>query len=351
MTSSPRSQFVALATFASALFALSGCGSGDELSVGPASTAEATATSAASPEPVATPTRSASPQPVATPTRSAPPLNSPNQDPRNGPWNRDLALYRSSDGKTFSGPTTFVERAGVPCLIRDASGRLVAVFQWFPFENKAAFDRVATSFSTDGGATWSKPAQIEVSGFSETLMRPFDPTIVQLGDGRYRLYFTSNERAGQGKPAIYSAIGSDAVHFAFEAGARFAPEGGTVDASIVAYQGTWHLFSHNQQANTGAGFHAVSTDGLSFQQVAMVDVGRGKQWIGNAVGAGGQLRYFGSGEGGVWSAVSNDGVAWTVEPGIRVGDGGDPSAVVLPGGELLLAVVGAIRTDAGPAPP
>jgi hypothetical protein len=255
----------------------------------------------------------------------------------------------ADDGLTFGEPSVFVERAGVPCVIRDSQGRLVAVFQWFPFEDEEAFDQVAVTFSGDGGATWAAPAKVTVAGMPANLMRPFDPALVQVEDGRYRLYFTSNERVGGGRPAIYSAISSDGLTYTFEPGARFAPAAGTVDASVVWFAGAWHLFSHTMEANTGKGFHAVSTDGLAFEQLPMVDVGSGHQWIGNAVVMDGALRYYGSGREGVWSATSSDGSAWTLDAGTRL-PGGDPSAVVLKSGEVMLVYVGPARDDAGPNP-
>ncbi len=115
------------------------------------------------------------------------------------------------------------------------------------------------------------------------------------------------------------------------------------------FRGRWHLFSHNQTANTGRGFHAESQDGLAFTQLADVDVGQGRQWIGNALVVGERLRYYGSGAGGIWSAVSTDGAAWAVEPGIRL-NGGDPSAIIVGDGEVVLLAVGPPRADAGPAP-
>jgi len=288
-------------------------------------------------------------RPLNTPIPPAAPATPRAQDVANMPWNRDLVLYRSTDGLAFTDRTLFVERAGVPNVIRDAGGRLVAVFQWFPFDNRDAFDRVAVAFSTDEGVTWTDPAQMVISGMPETLMRPFDPTVVQLPDGRYRLYFSSNERGPQARPAIHSAISSDAVNYQFEPGARFAPTGGTVDCSVVFFQGAWHLFSHTQQANTGGGYHATSSDGLAFTQQANVNVGAGRQWIGNAVVVRGVLRYYGSGRDGLWWALSADGANWELAtaPGIS---GGDPSVVVLASGELLLVAVGGLRADAGPAP-
>lgn len=292
-------------------------------------------------------------QPTPSPAQTPPPKPSPGPRPgpneTDGPWNRDLQVAYSNDGLAFGEASPFIERAGVPCVIRDGGGRLVAVFQWFPFDDEAAFDKVAVAFSEDGGATWTKPARMVFSGLPANLMRPFDPTVVQLADGRYRLYFTSNELGGAGRPAIYSAISADAVNYTFEPGARFAPAGGTVDAAAVWFAGAWHLFSHTSQANTGKGYHAVSADGLAFTEQPQVDAGSGRQWIGNAVVSGGVLRYYGSGRDGIWSATSTDGALWALDSGNRV-KGGDASGVILADGRTMLVFVGKLRTDAGPRP-
>ena len=79
------------------------------------------------------------------------------------PWNNDLKMLRSMDGMEFTERTTFVERAGVPCLTQDKNGRLIAVFQWFPFERRDAFDKIAVKFSEDSGKTWSAPRAIELN--------------------------------------------------------------------------------------------------------------------------------------------------------------------------------------------
>lgn len=284
-----------------------------------------------------------------TPASLSPRPPAPQPGPTDGPWNHDLLVALAADGLTFGAPSVFVERAGVPCVIRDSQGRLVAVFQWFPFDDEEAFDQIAVAFSDDDGTTWSIPAKVTVAGFPANLARRFDPALVQIEDGRYRLYFTSNERVGGGRAAIYSAVSSDALAYTFEPGARFAPDAGTVDASVVRFGSAWHLFSHTMEANTGRGFHAISSDGLAFEELPMVDAGSGRQWIGNAVVQGGTLRYYGSGRDGVWSATSSDGGAWSLDPGTRL-SGGDPSAVVLGSGEVMLVYVGPVRDDAGANP-
>jgi hypothetical protein len=230
-----------------------------------------------------------------------------------GPWNRDLVMARSTDGKRFEESKTFIERAGVPCLATDSRGRLVAVFQWFPFEKREAFDRIAMAVSEDAGKTWSEPRPIEFEGLPAEYERQFDPTLVSLEDGRFRLYFTSNP--GRTRTAIYSAISRDATRFVFEPGERFGvPDEGVVDCSAAKLGETWHLFTPAPR-QAGVAFHATSKDGLRFEKQADVTLPVEGSWIGNLLNTGGGLRFFGSGRGGVWSAQSADGVRWEMESG------------------------------------
>lgn len=48
--------------------------------------------------------------------------------PGSGPWNNDLVIAESADGRRFGEARRFVERGGVPSLIRDSKGRLIAAF-------------------------------------------------------------------------------------------------------------------------------------------------------------------------------------------------------------------------------
>ena len=57
------------------------------------------------------------------------------------------SAVRIARWRRFERVGTFVERAGVPCVIRDAKQRLGADFQWFPFDREEAFDKVAVVFS------------------------------------------------------------------------------------------------------------------------------------------------------------------------------------------------------------
>src|SRR5689334_2237097 len=64
---------------------------------------------------------------TAKPKKAPPPKN-----PNRGPWDNDLLISESIDGITFAKPTVFVERGGVPSIVRDSGGKLIAAFQWFP---------------------------------------------------------------------------------------------------------------------------------------------------------------------------------------------------------------------------
>ena len=85
------------------------------------------------------------------------------------PWNRDLMIAPVKSLETFElgEARKFLDRAGVPCVIRDAKtpGRLIAVFQWFPMDEskREAFDQVALRISKDDGKTWGEPARITVT--------------------------------------------------------------------------------------------------------------------------------------------------------------------------------------------
>jgi len=149
----------------------------------------------------------------------------------------------------------FVERGGVPCIIRDARAGSAPVFQWFPADREEAFDKVAVVFSTDDGKTWDEAEPIRVKDLPENYQRPFDPTLVQLDDGRYRFYFTSHTR-GNNRPAIYSAIGSDGIHYSFEPGVRLADEGRhVVDCSVARLGQSLAHVSRPWQGGKARGYH------------------------------------------------------------------------------------------------
>jgi len=270
----------------------------------------------------------------------------PPQPPRYGPWHRDLALQESADGLRFGPPTPFVERAGVPSLCRDRGGRLLAVFQWFPFDRREAFDKVAAVTSDDDGRTWTKPQSIAIRALPAGYERPYDPTLVRLDDGRLRIYFTSRDARDRGPQAIYSAVSPDGLSYEFEPGRRFAVEDDqrrAFDCAVAKLGPTWHLYCP-VPARNGRGYHGTSADGLAFRREPDVLIPGDRQWLGNVVAVGDRLRFYGSGRE-MWIGTSGDGSTWEVEAGDRQ-RGGDPAVVQTKAGRWLRVYTGELRADA-----
>ncbi|MBI2190894.1 MAG: exo-alpha-sialidase [Planctomycetes bacterium] len=286
-----------------------------------------------------------------------PPDVPPNSN-RPGPWDNDVVVYRVGRERQAEKLTTF-ERAGVPTAARLKDGRLLAAFQHFPRDDSRHFDRVAVRFSSDEGRTWTPAQPIAVDGMESGLARPFDPTLVPLPDGRVRLYFTSNRSPDfrRSTPAIYSALSTDGIQYAFEPGIRFAVEGRLViDCAVALHDGLFHLIVPDngtaaemmmgQQGRKpppgGTGYHAVSRDGLVFERVEDVTHPSRDRWLGNLQSDGGRLVFFGTGEG-LWPLTSVDGVSWRLDANpVRV-PGADPGVVKLRDGSWLLVVTGPPR--------
>jgi hypothetical protein len=281
---------------------------------------------------------------------------------RPGPWDNNVWVVRVRPGGEPQKLATF-PRAGVPSVARLQDGRLLAAFQHFPADDELHFDRVAVRFSSDEGRSWSKPEPIVVEGMDAGLIRPFDPTLVPLPDGRVRLYFTSNRSwdFGRSAPAIYSAISTNGIHYQFEPGVRFALAGRLViDCAVALHQGVFHLIVPDNgevpgpaqppgpkpQPSGGNGYHAISHDGLKFKRVADVTLAsRGNRWLGNLVSDGGELVFFGTGPG-AWPVTSPDGVRWAAAAELVRVPGADPGAVRLRDGAWLLLVTSPPRAPA-----
>ena len=285
-----------------------------------------------------------------------------------GPWDSDVLVYKITPEGRPDLMATF-ERSGVSTLTRLQSRRLMVAHQYFP-EDPGRFDKVAVRFSDDDGQTWSTPRVITLSGLPDGMRSPFDPTLVTLPDGRVRMYFTSVGVVSPGAeapglrvpqpsvPAIYSAISTNALDFTVEPGRRFGIDGRPViDSAVVLHRGIFHLYSPDNgampaaapgvppnigdRAPDGVGYHATSTDGLTFTRVDDVRVDGRRRWLGNAYSDGTSITFLGTGQG-VWLGTSSDGARWRLDRTVTV-MGADPAGVPTPDGGWVMTVTGPPR--------
>jgi len=253
---------------------------------------------------------------------------------KKGPWESPIYIAFSQDGLTFTDEKLFIDHAGVANVIMTDDGELIATFQYFSYTNEEMFDVIAYTVSEDYGQTWSVVKKLRFSGFNNNFgdlagPKPVDPTLVQLEDGTFRLYFTY-EQEGDGFPQLYSAkAGSIDGTFANE-GKQLTTQEIILDPAAIYFKGEWHHYTVIQEQGASAeGFidnvHSTSDTGLNFTR--QDDISLKMSMLGCVIEDDGELVFYGSGEG-IKSARSNDGYAWTMESGNRI-DGADPGVAKL----------------------
>jgi hypothetical protein len=252
---------------------------------------------------------------------------------KKGPWFDFLSIAYSEDGLNFSNEKQFLEHAGVAHLMQDSSGMLIATFQYFSFMNKNMFDVIAYSTSDDEGGTWSSVKPVTITDLGEGA-NPCDPTLVELEDGKLRLYFTYQQR-GEEYPQLFSAIGDSIDSEFLSEGQQLLTDEIILDPAVVYFKGKWHHYTVKHGTEFDAepsanlvSVHSVSDDGLAFKLVDEIKLDM--QFLGDVIIDEGGLRFY----GGQKSAFSEDGYTWTLEDGMRF-DGADPGVVKLSDGSYI----------------
>lgn len=253
-----------------------------------------------------------------------------------GPWDGMIYSAKSSDGLTFTGKTLVLARAGVPNLLQLQNGDLVLTYQYFSETDEDLFDAICYSISKDGGDTWSEITAIKYEDLPTPLdakFVPMDPTLVQLDDGRLRLYFTYHAKGNQ-KPALYSATTADeniTSDFVVNATPALMTDAFLLDPAVTFFNGKWHHFTWQDGSDNN--YHSVSDDGLTFTM--QDEISLPMEFLGQVIPYEKGLRFYGTGKGGVLSAVSTDGYTWTQESGTR-GQGADPAVQKLDDGTYIM---------------
>ena len=271
-----------------------------------------------------------------------------------GPWNNNLMMRTSTDGNSFGAETKFIDSSGVPSLLKDAQGRIIAAFQWFPApRNSQYWDKVAVRISTDNGKTWGQTQPIVVNGLPSGFQRPFDPTLTLTSDGRIRIFFSSGRSMSMmldSNIATYSAISTDGVNYTFEPNARFSVSGkAVIDPAVLRIGSKWYYTAPKGAPQEGA-YHATSDDGLIFTRRGDIPSDSANQWTGNLVEYGVGMRFYGSGRRGLWWSYSADGTSWSTPVSITASGntsmpliirGSDPTVLKIADNNYLIVYVSA----------
>ncbi|MBL8001791.1 MAG: T9SS type A sorting domain-containing protein [Flavobacteriales bacterium] len=260
------------------------------------------------------------------------------------PWENPLMMAWSADGVTFDPPALFQDSAGVPSVARWRGDTLACVFQWFRQPQPSpTWDRVAVKFSYDAGSSWTEPTPIVINGLPPNYQRPFDPTLAVLGGDSLRIYFSSSEGMPMNLDSTvntYSAVSTDGIHYTFEPGARVdVVDNRVIDPAVIHFGPGWHYASPVGAPQAGA-YHYVSPDGITFNAVPTIPSDAQHNWTGNYVVAdANDLRFYGSGQNGIWYNSSPNGGQWNGFVSTNV-MGGDPTVVRVDSASWLMVYVG-----------
>lgn len=263
-----------------------------------------------------------------------------------GPAADDVYVATSPDGSTWTLiEEPIKEKASVPDLtllhmnigvLR--AGELVGVFVDASEFEKNGDERIGIIVSSDAGNSWSEMSIIEIDGAEEHI--PVDPSIVQLEDGRLRLYYYdfTNARYPNQKHIFYSAISSDGVNF--EAEGEVFSDYGITDPDVVYFNEQWYLFyaytASQEPQNIRVARSKYATG--PFEELTKLETNT--KGIPGAWVHADTLSLFGCG-GGIIRSDSPDGTTWEVaETGILDGERFlcDPAAVQLEDGSWVMLV-------------
>lgn len=276
------------------------------------------------------------------PQSLTPPEQSPQQNATsdtNSPRFDNVNFTVSADGKNWQPGNLIAKEASVPDIIqlKKDSGNfkkddLLVYFANFSNFGQPRLEALGLIVSRDNGKTWSNRTAINLDKGVAV-----DPSIVQLDDGRLRLYFFGPETIA-GDPAlapgphkVYSAISSDGINFTVETGVRFQ-DNNLTDPEVIRYGNQWFMYYSVGIATK----LAVSDDGLSFTAHTIIggDIGG----VPGAVVFHSSVRLFACGKGLV-TATASDGINFAKEQDdIFAGKGFacDPSVIKMDNGEYSM---------------
>lgn len=241
-------------------------------------------------------------------------------------------MATSENGLMFEEQKELFDRAGVPNLLKLENGNLVLTYQYFSDSSKDMFDVIAYSISEDSGETWTETEAVKIEGSPSPLTDgkvPMDPTLVQLEDGRLRLYFTYHAK-GNKTAALYSATAEDdniSSTFTVEETPALTVSENLLDPAVVYFDGLWHHYSWRDKSTLN--YHSTSEDGVTFTRQEDIDLDM--DFLGQVIPFEDGLMFYGTGG----SAFSEDGYNWEINKKVSI-PGADPGIQQIDDGSYLM---------------
>jgi predicted GH43/DUF377 family glycosyl hydrolase len=256
---------------------------------------------------------------------------------------QDPGLVFRKDAQAVLVPDSDLDSGGLltPNVVRLAQGG----YRLYYMGRSACSPGQILSAVSDDGEIWVKEASARIdNSASVTARRALCPDVILLPDGKWRMYFEAWPQTGES--VIASALSSDGLNFTLEPGARFATSGIQHGAPrcLPLPDGRWRLYFHHypqpMQIGLSAGNHivsAISEDGLNFILEPGVRVAQTHPvWETYAVYAPEVLRlangtyrmYYGAwnndkNRGRIFAAHSADGLLWHKADGVIIDCGGE----------------------------
>lgn len=276
------------------------------------------------------------------------------EGPTSGVQDHELYFAVSENGEDweFSPDETILEMASVPNLLlleEDVgdfeAGTLISHFVDASEMHDWGDERIGYISSEDNGETWSDRELITIEDKPEELTA-VDPCVVQLSDGRLRLYFfdfSANKDLLAGEetdPTFYSAVSEDGLTFEFEGEVYSSTAALITDPEVLWYEDRWLMynpvFETAESMQTGENSIQISEseDGTDFEYLTTIDF----QGIPGVMEVDGEVSLFGCTPGGITRVTSTDGIEFDLdaEEVVLQAGGCDPDPVQLPDGSYAM---------------
>jgi len=186
-----------------------------------------------------------------------------------GELHGDITSYISSDGLSWEPEEgKRMENAGFPFVMKLSDGR----WRMYYSPMGAAQDHFLSAIST-AGLTFKVEEGHRYDGESDYEQRIQSPRIIKLNEGTYRMYFTaiSDAETENETVRILSAKSSDGLNFTLEEGVRINPTVSPLVGKRAAHawpiktsDGYIRLYFAGASTKGGGIISAISGDGLNF---------------------------------------------------------------------------------------